>query len=327
MTRPTLFALVLLSSSLALADGADPGSPPLAPRAASATAAALPAGQPPPGVPADVETHAAARAYRETGQTPPILEHPSDIVFPYGHSQPVLHCAPLRVSAIELQDGEVVLNTARGDADRFDVAASFAGSNGKTPLLVVKPLGCAAATTNLLIATDRRIYDVTLDSPGCPKGEAADEPAGRNPRGPYTRLLRFYFPDELVSTLTSQEDLARRRAADEARNVLPLASSVPLTALNFNYRWDREARLPFPVPDSIFDDGTHVYIHFPSAARAHETPLLFVLRDAAATEVLNYAIRGDFYVTDRTFAHAALVAGAKKHAPRLSIDNQAPGAR
>jgi type IV secretion system protein TrbG len=329
MIRSTsVLALALLAATALGAAAAEAPTPATALADSATLPGALPA--PPPAPPTllppapaaasapEPDALAAARAFRESGRTPPVLEHSTELVVPYGHAQPVLRCAPLRVSAIQLQEGEILLSTSRGDTERFEVQASFSGRAGKTPLLVVKPLVCDPVATNLLVTTDRRIYSVTLESPGCKKGEGGELS--------YTRLLRFYYPEELVETLASQEELARRHAADETRNVIPLAPAASLTDLNFRYRWDRDARLPFDPPDNVFDDGAHVYIHFPPASRAHETPLLFILRDHGATEILNYAVRGDYFVTDRTFRRAVLVAGAQR-AARLEIENQAPGAR
>ena len=311
------------SSVPAAAATAAPEPPALAATAASAPPALAPATPESPAfAPATPESEAlaAARGYRE-GHPPPVLEHPAYTRIPYGHLQPVLHCAPLRVSAIELEEGETVLGKSTGDSERWAVAVTAAGPRGRTPLVVVKPSTCDATTTNLLLSTDRRIYDVTLDSPGCRKADGGED-EGVNPKAPFTRLLRFYYPDELVTALASAEQLDRLRTETDARNRTPLAAPAPLTSLNFDYRWDSSSGFPW-APLQVFDDGAHVYIHFPVEARDREAPLLFLLDEKGATSILNFAVRGDFYVTDRVFERAALVLGAKRKAPRLTIENRA----
>lgn len=297
------------------------GPPPTSPPVLAAPAA--PATPEPPElvVPAtpDSETLAAARSYGQ-GHPPPVLEHSTYTRVPYGHFQPVLRCAPLRVSAIELEEGETVLSKSTGDSERWAIAVASAGARGRTPLVVVKPATCDATTTNLLLSTDRRIYDVTLDSPGCRKADGGEE-EGVNPKAPYTRLLRFYYPDDLVTTLASAEQVERLHAAADARSRTPLPSPAPLTSLNFDYRWDSSSGFPW-APLQVFDDGAHAYIHFPAAARDHEAPLLFLVNEKGATDILNFAVRGDFYVTDRVFERAALVWGAKRRSPRLTIENR-----
>lgn len=213
-----------------------------------------------------------------------------------------------------------MLGKSTGDSERWAIAVTSAGPRGRTPLVVVKPATCDATTTNLLLSTDRRIYDVTLDSPGCRKADGGED-GGVNPKAPYTRLLRFYYPDDLVTTLANAEEMERRSAETDARNRMPLAAPAPLTSLNFDYRWDSSRGFPW-APLQVFDDGAHVYIHFPREARDREAPLLFLLDEKGATGVLNYAVRGDFYVTDRVFRRAALVLGERK-SPRLTIENRA----
>jgi type IV secretory pathway VirB9-like protein len=320
-----LLAGPLAASSAPEVSGPPAGAPEAGPPIKPTPSLAAPAAPEPPAfAPAtpESETLAAARSYRE-GHPPPVLEHSTYTRVPYGHVQPVLRCAPLRVSAIELEEGETVLSKSTGDSERWAIAVTSAGLHGKTPLVVVKPSTCDATTTNLLLSTDRRIYDVTLDSPGCRKADGGHDgdDEGVNPKAPYTRLLRFYYPEDLVTTLASEEQLERSRASADARNRTPLPSSAPLTSLNFDYRWDSSSGFPW-APLQVFDDGAHVYIHFPAVARDHEAPLLFLLGEKGATDVLNFAVRGDFYVTDRVFARAALVLGAKRKSPRLTIENR-----
>ena len=58
---------------------------------------------------------------------------------------------------------DVIINRKE---DAFEIAPAPAGPDGRTVLIVVKPRECDI-TTNLVLATDRRRYDLTLDSPPC----------------------------------------------------------------------------------------------------------------------------------------------------------------
>src|SRR5438034_11784048 len=81
-----------------------------------------------------------------------------------------------------------------GDLTRWEVTPAAAGPDGRTTLVVVKPKDCDL-TTNLVLATDRRIYDLTLDSPPCRATVGRSE---TNPQDPYARHVRFYYPDQTV---------------------------------------------------------------------------------------------------------------------------------
>jgi type IV secretion system protein VirB9 len=262
------------------------------------------------------------------GREPAVLEHGDVVLAPYGHQVPVLRCAPLRVCMIELEEGELVLNTVTGDTARWILDRAAAGPRAATALIVAKPTACNL-TTNLAITTDRRIYQVTLDARPCRSEE------GENPHEPFTRLLRFYYPDELVRTWASAEearraaaDAAARAAAAEALAVTPLGArgqgreaqdaGLPLAALHFGYRWTRSGKYPW-TPAAVFDDQVHTYIRLPGSGVGQEAPVLFLIDRHGAAALLNYTIRGQYYVTDRVFERAALVLGSGKDQRRLEI--------
>jgi type IV secretion system protein TrbG len=286
--------------------------------AAAAQALAAPTGLATPapavcgGLAADVAREARAAA---EGKEPAVLQHGDSVLVPFGHQVPVLRCAPLRVCLIELEEGELVLNTVTGDAARWILDRAVAGPRGATAVVVVKPTACNL-TTNLAITTNRRIYQLTLDARAC-RSEA-----GENPDELFTRLLRFYYPDEVVRTWASADEAKRAAAAEESRAVLPLAGGLPLGALHFDYRWTRSGRFPW-VPVAVFDDRVHTYIRLPGdGAVGREAPVLFLIDAKGATAVLNYAIRGSFYVADRVFDRAALVIGSGREQQRLEITRE-----
>jgi P-type conjugative transfer protein TrbG len=337
----TLLGLALSASAIGGGSGLNalappPGTPaattaPLAPMPPAAPApgrgrAAPPAATPPAppdldapppddrngrdGLPADVEREARNVA---AGREPAVLEHGDDVQVPYGHGVPVVRCAPLRVCLIELEDGELVLNTVTGDSARWLLDRALAGPRAATTVIVAKPTACNL-TTNLVVTTNRRIYQITLDAPPCRE-------RGGNPRQPFTRRLRFYYPDDLVRTWASAEQARRAAAAAETQALTPLAAPVPLGSLHFGYRWTRNRRYPW-APVAVFDDGAHTYIRLPGSGVGQDSPLLFLIDGKGATALLNYAIRGQYYVTDRVIDRAALVLGSGRDQQRLEITRE-----
>ena len=145
------------------------------------------------------------REYQRTGRAG-VLRQSTVMVVPFGHSQPVLACAPLRASVVELQPGEVVLGVVAGDTERFAVEQTHTGPAGRTPLVVVKPLAYDV-TTNLVVSTDRRVYHVTLDS--APRPSRAGQ--GRGRRGQPPAPLRPAHPVLLPRRRDARRP-ARRRA-------------------------------------------------------------------------------------------------------------------
>ena len=243
---------------------------------------------------------AATREYRSTGVARTVSEG-NFLNFPYGHSQPTVTCSVLRACIIELQPGEVVLSRISGDTERWEIAAATAGIDGRTTLVVVKPRDCDI-TTNLVLATDRRLYDLTLDAPPC-KGKGIN---ATNPQQPYVRHVRFYYPDETVAEWAKPQ---------------PVKISGDVTTLNFRYRVSKDKRFPW-MPAQVFDDGAHVYVKLPDEAVHSEAPVLFALAGDGSKTLLNYNLVGDTYVTDRLFDRAVLIAGVDGKEQRVLIEKQ-----
>jgi P-type conjugative transfer protein TrbG len=244
----------------------------------------------------------AAREYARTGVARTVEEGAFE-TFPYGHAQPTVTCAPLRACVIELEAGEEVLSKIAGDTQRWEVQLAVAGANGRTPLVVVKPHDCGL-TTNLVLATSAgRIYDLTLDSPPCPR-------SGLNPHGSYVRHVRFYYPDALVESWAVPQL--------SPRLVSPTAATI--SALNFTYRISPGRHVAW-VPIAVFDDGAHCYIKLPPGATHREAPALFGLAEDGSKILLNYNLVADGYVTDRVFRSAVLVAGEGGHERTVRLDN------
>jgi type IV secretion system protein VirB9 len=241
----------------------------------------------------------ATRDYQASGIARTVAQG-NFLTFPYGHAQPTLTCTVLRACVIELEPGEIVLSRIAGDTERWEIAAAPAGPDGRTVLIVVKPRDCDI-TTNLVLATDRRLYDLTLDAPPC-KGRST------NPQQPYVRHVRFYYPDELIAQWAKPPEPAPVRIASD------------VLSLNFGYRVKTDRHFPW-APAQVFDDGTRVYIKLPEEARHGEAPVLFVLEADGSKVLVNYAVvGGDTYVTDRLFDRALLVAGADGKEQQVAIE-------
>ncbi|HEX9486509.1 MAG TPA: TrbG/VirB9 family P-type conjugative transfer protein [Gemmatimonadales bacterium] len=244
---------------------------------------------------------AATREYEASGIARTVVQG-NFASFPFGHAQPTLSCTVLRACVIELEPGEVVLSRIAGDTERWEITPAPAGADGRTVLIVVKPHDCDV-TTNLVLATDRRLYDLTLDSPPC-KGRST------NPQQPYVRHVRFYYPDETIARWSKPADPPPVRIAPD------------VLSLNFAYRVEREHGFPW-APAQVFDDGAHVYLKLPEQARHAEAPVLFLVDDDGSQVLVNYSVRGgDTYVTDRLFDRAVLVAGVGGKERRVLIERK-----
>src|SRR5262245_37528023 len=128
--------------------------------------------------PDDPEIQAAMRAWK-SGQPAPIIRTTEFIQYPYGLTEAVVTCEPLRDCDVELDAGEEVQNVSIGDTSRWLVHPAFSGARETlTPHVMVKPSEYGIAT-NAIITTNRRTYYLRLVS------------KAKNDHG-YVRRVKFY---------------------------------------------------------------------------------------------------------------------------------------
>lgn len=189
-----------------------------------------------------------------------------------------LSTAPGQVSDVALEPGERLVAVAAGDTARWVIGDTASGSGaGQRVHILVKP-SAAGLRTNLVITTDRRVYHLQLRSLDT---------------APYAAIAWTYpGPSSLLVARS-----VRARPIDGA-------------ALNFAYRikGDRPAWRPLRA----FDDGRQTYIEFPPGLSAGEAPPLFLTGSNGKPELVNYRLRGSYYVVDRLFDAAELRHGGKR---------------
>jgi len=242
--------------------------------------------QPPESVfdnqPADVK--AAVEAYRQ-GNEPPALHDGITTRFPYdADTAPIVLCKPLRVTEILLAPGESVENAAAGDTERWLIQPV----EGR---VLVKPKA-PNIETNLIILTPRHAYHLTLKS-----------------GAKYMPRVAFYYPIELVAAEANRKSELERRAKQTS-------TPTPLAKLDFGYAVSGPD-VPWK-PVQAFDDGDRVYIEMPEKLMASDAPTLMVTADGVGA-LVNYQVKGRYYIVDRLFNRAVLVSGTGKDRHEITI--------
>ncbi len=285
-------------------DAAKPAPPALTAPAAAPTAPIAVMPEPAPGP----DERRAAELLR-TGQKPPVITRSSVIRYPFGESQPIVECEPLRACDIELQAGETILGVAIGDSERWTTSPLNSGDPANlTPHVIVKPKDFGIAT-NLIVSTTRRTYHLGLTSPS--KDQASSTP--------YLHAVGFYFPAEMVQQWASNEMVqaiaSSRRAAVTA---VSFGSGDPST-FHYDYSVSTKGRVAW-VPTLVLDDGAHTYIKFPPAIRASDAPVLMATLNNT-TAALNYRTSQDglWYIADGLYDHLQLVVGTGRHQTTVDI--------
>ncbi|TRO85694.1 P-type conjugative transfer protein TrbG [Glycocaulis profundi] len=199
-----------------------------------------------------------------------------------------LYASPGQVSDIALQAGEALVSVSSGDTVRWVVGDTVSGAGpSRRAHVLVKPIS-PGIRTNLMIATDRRTYHLELESVA----------------SGYMAALSWRYPAEELS----------RHAARTAEAAPPPVASVErglsVEGLNFDYALSGDS--PAWRPVRVFDDGRQVFIQMPADIAASELPPLFVLGEGGASELVNYRVRGHYYVVDRLFQAAELRLGQRR---------------
>jgi type IV secretion system protein VirB9 len=207
-----------------------------------------------------------------------------------------VYAAPGQVTDIALQSGEELVGSgpvAAGDTVRWIIGDTESGVGDRRQVhILVKPTR-PDLQTNLVINTNLRTYHLEL----------------RSTEKTYMASVSWQYPaDQLI---------ALRRQNVRAAETQAVASGVDISKLNFRYRIEGDAAPWRPL--RAFDDGSKVYIEFPSGIGQGEMPPLFVIGMSGNSELVNYRARQNYYVVDRLFAAAELRLGDKDSQRRVRI--------
>lgn len=201
-----------------------------------------------------------------------------------------------QITDIALQPGEDLVGTgpvAAGDTVRWIIGdtESGVGENRQVHILV-KPTR-ADIRTNLVINTNRRTYHLELIATA----------------STYMASVSWQYPQDQL--------IALRRQNAQAAAAQPIAGNVNIANLNFRYRIEGDSAPWKPL--RAFDDGSKVFIEFPSGIGQGDMPPLFVIGMSGQPELVNYRAQQNYYVVDRLFAAAELRLGDGDSQRRVRI--------
>jgi type IV secretion system protein TrbG len=226
-------------------------------------------------------------------------------LYPYNQEpEPVVDSAPLRTTDIQLRPGETITDVALGDTERWMATPAASGDpRNAVPHLAVKPQA-PGIETNLTIYTTKHIYHLLLRS----RGRAMQE-------------VEFYYPDELTVAMKDADAAAasaKQGAVDppgDSDDIVKVAAVDP-AQINFAYTV-AGPKVPWK-PIRAFNDGSHVYVQMPAGMKSSEAPALLI-NAGSGTQMVNYRVKGNYYVVDRLFSDAILVAGVGRDQDRATI--------
>jgi len=201
-----------------------------------------------------------------------------------------VYCAPQQVTDIALQPGEELTSVSAGDTIRWIVGDTVSGAIGGDQVhILVKPTKPSLAT-NLVITTSKRTYYLELHSY----------------KDTYMAAVSWRYPREALG-LRGVKKMTRRAKSKAASTI----SKPSLSIDNLNFRYEIKGDNPHWRPLRAFDDGHKVFIQFPERLDQGEAPPLFVMGRNRKSQLVNYRVKGSYYIVDRLFKSAELRLGEK----------------
>lgn len=222
------------------------------------------------------------------------------VVFLYGGTLPSVLTAPLRLTDIQLQAGEVIKEVQLGDTVRWQVSPSISGS-GSTQVshVIVKPTDSRLETT-LDIFTDRRSYHINLKST----------------QTKYFPIVSFGYPDELQHAWDNYHAKVKENNFAKA---LPVYGSDNINTDNLDFDYRLSGDSPPWKPIRIYNDCVKTYIQMPRTMKQNEAPVLLALDNAGEEKIVNYRLQGDRFIVDKIFDKAILILGVGRNQQKVEI--------
>ena len=251
----------------------------------------------------DRAVEAAFNKYTKTGKVADIITK-GFTKFAYSQmQQPIINCVPFQQTIITLEPGEKFTSITSGDPSNLSylVAVSGASTGTETQQVLVKP-SADKLSTNLIIATDKRIYNILVVVGG--------------PKDKVTRNVSFWYPDDMLNKVN--EGIEKQN--DIALNA-EKTPQLDLAKANFNYKIDTDDN-PSWTPVRAFDDGKRTWIEFPAGVDNKNLPTVLIQSDSGNLVKYNLSYYSPYFVIQGVFSRAKLIAGVGGKQVSVDIYNK-----
>jgi type IV secretion system protein VirB9 len=187
-----------------------------------------------------------------------------------------------KLTCVQLEPGEELVSPpASGNTDVFEVRFAYSREGGTQRAQIYIMPYLANKNTTLFINTNKRSYSFMVYS----------YPTIFMP------LVSFSYPLQIREAMRQQI---------ESNTDIPISGGIT----NLHFEYEIIPHSPFKprwMPSLVFDDGEKTYFYFPSAVRASYAPVLFELNSKNERVIVNYRVKGTYYIVDRVLPKAELV--------------------
>jgi type IV secretion system protein VirB9 len=253
----------------------------------------------------------------------PVMDSKGIKRYAYGYTMPLVVCSPFHLCSIYLEAGEQVNDVVIGDK-RFQVKLGDFGKDN-VPVLWVKPVDYQLQT-NMVVTTDRRVYQFLVASPDEKKATEV------------TPNIGFYYPEDMIEEWKSGGGSFKgekrgggypNRLASNDTAALSQASGTKSPFVfdarnmneNYTVRVESGDAEDGQVPDQIFDNGRQTFIRF--SQEPQSLPVFSVLSKNGNGEVLvNWRVIDGYYVIDRVSDKMQLRIGGLEKGLKIIIERE-----
>ena len=235
--------------------------------------------------------------YINDGQADVIRRPDGTILYPYGLVQANLITRKMMYSKIILQEGEKIMSAAAGDTIRWHILPNYIGdASSYTPVVLVKPFMGGLQTT-LSIITDKRDYDITIQSVNA---------------GDFIQRIGFYYPQDRADIIKAG------LPPDKIENNNSQQPKIDIENIKYDYRIEGDQRLSW-YPRSVFEDGNKVFIRMSDEVGRSQLPVFMTIDRSGHTEVVNYRYFRPYYIIDAIFERGVLILGTDKFRQMIKL--------
>jgi type IV secretion system protein VirB9 len=231
-----------------------------------------------------------ASEWEASGPAP--IQAAGRVMYVYGASVPTVIGAPLQISTIELQPGEIVNEVVVGDSARWML--DVAKTDSQT-LILLKPVDSGLATS-AVITTDRRAYHLNLKS----------QKSGHIAR------VAFLYPGDNAIRLRDES-----KESSDSRRKPRDSETAQRDISNLNFDYDIKGKSPWK-PLQVYDDGKQMFIKFPSEIKSGDAPILLV-KNGGEDTMANFRMKDLSMIIDGVFPEAILISGVGSKQQRVTI--------
>jgi len=228
------------------------------------------------------------------------------VSFLYGATMPRVIVAPLKITDIQFQMGEMIKDVQLGDTTRWMTSPSISG-DGKNQIshLLVKTTDVGLETT-LFVSTNKRTYHMNLFSR----------------KYEYMPIVGFKYRDEInkkwdAYTNHFKEEKKRQQASKRFKMTSALSKNID--SLDFEYTITGETSWK---PLRVYNDGIKTYIQMPNNMKYQEAPIFMVLDKGDNNQLVNYRLKENNYIVDKLFKKGMLIIGVGENQEKIIISKR-----